>query len=117
MTRALTTAISLLLRMAAPLIRRGLRHLAMAAMAAVVALAAVTAGHGLILVALWLPPTGWVAATFIALLGAEIRLAGLVGLASVAVLVPLAVAADCLAPGPTAPEGEHRRRAGRRPRT
>ncbi|MFJ9580895.1 hypothetical protein ACIRQF_31460 [Streptomyces sp. NPDC101191] len=117
MTRALSTVISLLLRMVAPLIRRGLRHLAMAAMATVVALAAVAAGHGLILVALWLPPTGWVAATVVALLGAAIRLAGLVALASVAVLVPLVVAADCLAPAPTASEGEHRRRAGRHPRT
>ncbi|MFF1680740.1 hypothetical protein ACFVYG_32470 [Streptomyces sp. NPDC058256] len=107
MTWALCTAIALLLRMAAPLIRRGLRYLAIAAMALVVCLAALAAGHGLILVALWLPAGGWPLMTVLGLLGAAIRLAGLVGLAAVTVLVPLIVAADCLAPGRTDPEDEH----------
>ncbi|MGW0889235.1 hypothetical protein ACWDYA_13835 [Micrococcus luteus] len=48
MTWALSTVISLLLRAAGPLIRRGLPHLAMASMATLVCGAALAAGQGLL---------------------------------------------------------------------
>lgn len=79
----------------------------MAAMAPIVSLAAIGAGHGLILVALWLPAGAWPVMTVVGLLGAAIRLAGGVGLAAVVLLIPLAVVADCLAPGRTVPGDEH----------
>ncbi|MFE9252868.1 hypothetical protein [Streptomyces sp. NPDC007088] len=66
----LSASISLLLRAAAPLIRRGLPHLAMAAMAALVCVSALAAGHGLVLAALWLPAqAGPLAAVLVGLLG------------------------------------------------
>lgn len=107
MTWALSAVIALLLRLVAPLIRHGRRHLAMAVMVVLVCLAALVAGHGLILVALWLPAGGWLLTAVVGLLGAAIWLVGLAGLAAVAVLAPLIVAADCLATRRTAAKGEH----------
>lgn len=97
MTWVLSASISLLLRSVAPLIRRGLPHLAMAAMATLVCVTALAAGHGLISVALWLPAqVGPLATVLVGLLGALVRLAALVGLAAVVLLMPLVITADCL---------------------
>ncbi|MFI5867124.1 hypothetical protein [Streptomyces sp. NPDC051546] len=97
MTRVLSFVIGLLLRAAGPLFRRGLPHLAMAAMAALVCGAALAAGHGLLRVALCLPVGSWpLAAVVLALLGAVVRLAGSVGLVAVILLLPLAITADAL---------------------
>jgi pyridoxine 5'-phosphate synthase PdxJ len=107
-TWALSTVISLLLRAAGPLIRRGLPHLAMAAMAALVCGAALAAGHGLLYIALCSPAEGWPLVTVVVgLLGAVVRLAALVGLVAVVLLMPLAVTADCLSRRPGADRDEH----------
>ncbi|WP_440581223.1 hypothetical protein [Streptomyces sp. PT19] len=96
MTWALSTAISLLLRATGPLIRRGLPHLAMAAMAVLVCGASLAAGRVLVWIALWSPAEEWPLATvLVALLGATARLAALMGLLAVALLLPLAITADC----------------------
>ena len=101
MTWALSTVISLLLRAVAPLVRRGLPHLAMAAMATLVCCTALAAGHELIQVALWLPAGGWPLATvLVGLLGAVLRLGALVGLVAVILLMPLVITADCLTARP-----------------
>lgn len=108
MTWALSAVIALMQRLVAPLVRRGLRHLAMAAMGALVSLAALAAGYGLILISLWLPAAGLPLVIALGLLGWAIRLAGLMGLAAAVVTAPLIVAADCLAPGRrTPPEADH----------
>ena len=54
----LSTVISLLLCGVGPLVRRGLPHLAMAAMATLVCGAALTAGHALLAIAPWLASAG-----------------------------------------------------------
>lgn len=108
MTWALSTAISLLLHAAGPLIRRGLPHLAVAAMAAIVCAAALAAGHGLLYIALCSPAEGWPLVTVpVGLLGAVVRLAALVGLMALALLMPLVVTADCLSRRPGAERDEH----------
>ena len=102
MTWALSTVIALLLRTVAPLIRCGLPHLAVAAMATLVCGAALAAGYGLIQVALWLPVEGGpLAPLLVGLLGAAVRLAALVGLAAVVLLMPLVITADCLSRRPS----------------
>lgn len=108
MTWALSTVISLLLRATGPLIRRGLAHLAMAAMAALVCGASFAAGRGLLCIAQWLPVEEWPLATvLVGLLGATVRLAALVGLLAVALLLPLAITADCLSQRPGTDRDEH----------
>ncbi|MCQ1582121.1 hypothetical protein [Streptomyces parvus] len=108
MTWVLSTVISLLLRATGPLIRRGLPHLAMAAMAALVCGASLAAGRGLVCIALWSPAEEWPLATvLVGLLGAAVRLAALVGLLAVALLLPLAITADCLGRRPGADRDEH----------
>ncbi|OEJ21939.1 hypothetical protein AR457_39100 [Streptomyces agglomeratus] len=103
MSWALSTAISLLLRTVAPLIRRGLPHLAMAAMAMLVCCTALATGHGLIHVTLWLPAEEWPLTTvLVGLLGATVRLFALVGLMAVVLLMPLVITADCLTTRPSA---------------
>ena len=101
MTRVLSTVIALLLRAVGPLIRRGLPHAAMSAMATLVCGVALAAGQGFLSLALWLPAGTWLLATVVlAVLGAVIRLAALVGLAAVLLLMPLVVTADCLSRRP-----------------
>ncbi|MGC5266671.1 hypothetical protein ACPXCO_37290 [Streptomyces cyaneofuscatus] len=108
MTWALSTVISLLLRAAGPLIRRGLPHLAMAAMATLVCAAALAAGHGLLSITLCRSVQGWPLVTvLVGLLGAVIRLAALVGLMAVVLLMPLALTADCLSRRPGTDGDEH----------
>ncbi|MGW6144409.1 hypothetical protein [Streptomyces sp. NPDC055140] len=108
MTWALSTVISLLLRAVDPLIRRGLPHLAMAAMATLLCGTALAAGHSLLYLALCLPAVGWPLVTVVVgLLGAVVRLAALVGLVAVVLLMPLAITADCLSWRPGA-EGDER---------
>lgn len=107
MTWILSTGITVLLRLAAPLIRRGLPYLAVAAMALLVCGTGLAAGQGLLHVARWLPTDGWPLATvLIGLLGAVVRLAAWMGLAALVVLMPLVVTADCLTTRPAAPD-EH----------
>ncbi|MGX1127917.1 DMSO/TMAO reductase YedYZ heme-binding membrane subunit [Streptomyces glaucescens] len=97
MTWALTTVISLLLRAAGPLIRRGLPRLALAAMATLACGTVLAAGHGLLHLARCLPDEGGLLATLlVGLLGAAVRLAATVGLVAVVFLTPLAIAADFL---------------------
>ncbi|MFD7956038.1 hypothetical protein ACFV4X_21395 [Streptomyces ardesiacus] len=101
MTWILSTVIRLLLHAAGPLVRRGLPHLALAVMATLVCGTALVAGYGLLALALWLSAVTWPLVTvLLALLGAVLRLAGLVGLAAVALLVPLVIAADALTRSP-----------------
>lgn len=108
MTWALSTVISLLLRAAGPLIRRGLPHLAMASMATLVCGAALAAGHGLLSIALCASAEGWPLITVpVGLLGAVVRLAAFVGLVAVILLMPLAITAACLSRKPGAEGDEH----------
>jgi hypothetical protein len=106
-TWVLSTVISLLLRAAGPLLRRGLPHLAMAAMATLVCGTALAAGYGLLYMARCSPVEGWPLATvLVGLLGAVVRLPALVGLVAVVLLLPLAITADCLRRRPRAAGGE-----------
>ncbi|WP_331731901.1 hypothetical protein OG613_49255 (plasmid) [Streptomyces sp. NBC_00015] len=90
MTWALSAVISLLLRAAGPLLRRGLPRLATAAMATLVCGTALATGHGLLSMARCSPVEGWLPATvLVGLLGAMVRLAALVGLVAVVLLRPL----------------------------
>ncbi|MCX4681349.1 hypothetical protein OG413_45415 [Streptomyces sp. NBC_01433] len=108
MNWALSTVISVLLRAARPLTRRGLPHLAMAAMAMLVCGGALVAGHGLLYIALCSAAGGWPLATvLVGLLGAVVRLAAAVGLVAVVLLMPLVIAADCLSRRPGAERDEH----------
>ncbi|MFH0245896.1 hypothetical protein ACGRHY_26565 [Streptomyces sp. HK10] len=103
MTWILNTVIRLLLRAAGPLIRRGLPHLALAAMATLVCGTALVAGYGLLALALWLSAVAWPLVTVVlGLLGAVLHLAALVGLAAVGLLMPLVIAADILTRSPGA---------------
>ncbi|WP_246097916.1 hypothetical protein [Streptomyces botrytidirepellens] len=99
MTWVVSAVISLLLRAAGPLIRRGLPHLALAAMATLVCDALLAAGHTLgyaaVLVAGRAVP---VAAVLLGILGAALILAAGVGLMAVVLLLPLIITADCLKP-------------------
>jgi hypothetical protein len=107
-TWALSTVISLLLRAADPLIRRGLPHLALAAMATLVCGAALAGGQGLLYIALWSPVGTWPpTAVALALLGAAVRLAALMGLVAVVLLMPLVITADCLSRRPDTGRDEH----------
>ncbi|MFB6984600.1 hypothetical protein ACNPQN_32655 [Streptomyces sp. NPDC056297] len=108
MTWTLGTVISLLLRAGGPLIRRGLPHLAMAVMAALVCGGALAAGHGLLYIALYSAAEGWLLATVVVgLLGAVVRLAAGVGLVAVVLLMPLVIVADGLSRRPDADRDEH----------
>ncbi|MDF3303030.1 hypothetical protein [Streptomyces tropicalis] len=103
MTWILSTVIRLLLRAAGPLLRRGLPHLAMAAMATLVCGAALAAGYAIPAFALWLTAAaGPLVTVLLALLGAALRLAGLVGLGAVVLLMPLVITADVLPRSPAA---------------
>ncbi|MEU6293047.1 hypothetical protein [Streptomyces sp. NPDC046988] len=103
MTWILSTVIRLLLRAAGPLIRRGLPHLAMAAMATLVCGAALASGYAILAFALWLTAAaGPLVTVLLALLGAALRLAGLVGLGAVVLLMPLVITADVLIRSPAA---------------
>ncbi|MFH8260522.1 hypothetical protein [Streptomyces roseolus] len=103
MTWTLSLVIRLLLRAAGPLIRRGLPHLALAAMATLVCGATLATGYGLLTLALWLTATAWPLVTVVlGLLGAVLHLAGLVGLVAVVFLMPLVITADVLIRSPAA---------------
>ncbi|MFD7861595.1 hypothetical protein [Streptomyces sp. NPDC059783] len=111
MTWILTTVIRLLLRTAGPLIRRGLPHLALAAMATLLCGATLATGYGTLALALRLTAaTGLLVTVLLGLLGAVLRLAGLVGLGAVVLLMPLAITADVLTRSPAARD-EHPTRA------
>jgi hypothetical protein len=98
----------MLLRAAGPLIRRGLPHLAVAAMATLVCGALLAAGHAFGYAAVWLAGhTVPMAAVVLGVLGAALRLAAGVGLMTVVMLLPLAIAADCLSRRPGAEGDEH----------
>ncbi|WP_129291907.1 hypothetical protein [Streptomyces lydicus] len=111
MTWALSTVISLLLRAADPLLRRGLPRLAVAAMATAVCGALLAAGYALGCAAVWLAGHAvLLAAVLLGVLGAALSLAARVGLVAVVLLLPLALTADCLSRRPGAEGDEHSRR-------
>jgi len=97
----LSRVITLLLRMAGPLIRRGLLHLAVAAMASAACCALLAAGLALCYAAVWLAGHAVpMAAVLLGVLGTALNLAAGVGLAAVVLLLPLVIAADCLSQRP-----------------